>query len=541
MICSLYVSSIQAAQDWIAYITGFNNSNNQGRLAVIDVTNNVLLAPITVPAAGDLLAGIAITPNRQKGFFGSFDTANNLFAIDFSNNSITNIPNLNPIIFFGIAISPDGTKAYAVGADRSSIVNDAILVIDVATNTVITTITFPVNSRPFTMAITPDGTKGYVSVRNLDSVFVLDLLTNTIVGPPIPVGTLPQGIAILPDGTKLYVVNRRSNNVSVISTATNTVITTVQFPVNPNPTLFDLAITPDGSKVYITSSEPPPGIVNIIDTATDTIDPASPITIGSFPQGIFITPDGATAYAVNGNPDNTVSVIDLGTNTVTQTIPLGINFLIAITPDQAPIASFTANVQRAGSPTIFDASSSTPSPQSPANITIAKYDWDFGDGTTATTTNPVIAHTYVTGGTFTVTLTVTNSAGTSTTQTFTGRTVSNNGGPSARTSRTITVGANILPPNNVRGFQVENKWLNRTVLVNVIKWQAPISEEPPVAYRIFRDSLTNLIATVPARKKLIFQDSNIKKGVTYTYFIESVSASGDVSTAVQVIIFPKRD
>jgi PKD repeat protein len=40
---------------------------------------------------------------------------------------------------------------------------------------------------------------------------------------------------------------------------------------------------------------------------------------------------------------------------------------------------------------------------------IASYSWTFGDGATATLTNP--SHTYATGGTYTVTLTVTDNQG----------------------------------------------------------------------------------------------------------------------------------
>ena len=69
--------------------------------------------------------------------------------------------------------------------------------------------------------------------------------------------------------------------------------------------------------------------------------------------------------------------------------------------------------------------------------TIAAWAWDFGDSNTSTAQNPT--HVYAAGGTYTVTLTVTNSAGTSTTQTFTGQTVSNNGGPSAMASQPVTV------------------------------------------------------------------------------------------------------
>ena len=71
--------------------------------------------------------------------------------------------------------------------------------------------------------------------------------------------------------------------------------------------------------------------------------------------------------------------------------------------------------------------------------------WNFGDGNTLETSSPVVTHTYLFSGIYTVTLTVTNSAGTSTTLTFTGQTVSNNGGPSAQTSQTVQIFSLLFP------------------------------------------------------------------------------------------------
>lgn len=57
------------------------------------------------------------------------------------------------------------------------------------------------------------------------------------------------------------------------------------------------------------------------------------ITVGSSPTSIAITPDGASAYVTNYG-SNTVSVINLSTDTVTHNIPVGINPVsIAISPD----------------------------------------------------------------------------------------------------------------------------------------------------------------------------------------------------------------
>jgi PKD repeat protein len=67
------------------------------------------------------------------------------------------------------------------------------------------------------------------------------------------------------------------------------------------------------------------------------------------------------------------------------------------------------------------------------------YHWNFGDGQTITSSNPVVNHTYTAAGSYVVTLTVTNSGGTSTTQVFTGQTMTRHGGPSATIQKTIVI------------------------------------------------------------------------------------------------------
>jgi hypothetical protein len=106
---------------------------------------------------------------------------------------------------------------------------------------------------------------------------------------------------------------------------------------------------------------------------------------------------------------------------------------VAITPDQAPTARFTATFTKhkgdGWQKVEFDASDST----SPVGD-IAKYEWKFGDGHKVVTTSPRVWHTYHhlhDGERVHVKLTVTNTAGTSRSVVFTGRTVSNNGGSSA--------------------------------------------------------------------------------------------------------------
>jgi hypothetical protein len=86
-------------------------------------------------------------------------------------------------------------------------------------------------------------------------------------------------------------------------------------------------------------------------------------------------------------------------------IPLNVP-AVATTP---PTAVFSATSDPSTAGTVdFDATASTPS----TGATIQTYAWSFGDGTpTATTTTPTTTHAYATGGSHTVSLMVTDSAG----------------------------------------------------------------------------------------------------------------------------------
>src|SRR5581483_1774512 len=195
--------------------------------------------------------------------------------------------------------------------------------------------------------------------------------------------------------------------------------------------------------------------------------------------------------------------------------------LLSITPDQAPVALFTASGFQGGAPTIFDATLS----QSPTG-SIQTYAWDFGDGHTLNTSNPITSHTYTTGGVFTVTLTVTNSAGTSTQQVFTGAVVSRQGGPSAQFSENITIAAPIppipptppspgqpLPPSHFRYKVIKKKCGDDEhkccfKYTHVLKWN-PSPDPTVIAYQIVRNG--RLRFTIPANGPFVVIDKRGKK------------------------------
>jgi PKD repeat protein len=158
----------------------------------------------------------------------------------------------------------------------------------------------------------------------------------------------------------------------------------------------------------------------------------------------------ATGVALTAWEPTSVVPVNLATQTAGASISVAtwLNVQLAISPDQAPVASLTTTAGAAGSATSFNASASTV-----AYGAITSYAWNFGDGSTATTSSPTTTHVYAAAGTYTATLTETDAAGTSTAQVFTGQTMSRQGGPSAQTIRSVQVAppsrAVQPPPSNL--------------------------------------------------------------------------------------------
>lgn len=436
--------------------------------------------------------------------------SNNVTPVDIATNTA-----LPPISVgaepLSIAITPNGMTAYV-----PNFTDDTITPINVATNTAGTAFSAGL-SEPSAIAITPNGMTAYVTNFNSDTVTPINLATNAP-GTPIPVGVNPIAIAITPNGETAYVVNLTSDNVTPINLTTNTPGTPI--PVGSAP--MSIAIESTGQTAFVTNNSN--NDVTPITIATNT--PGTPIAVGAFPIGIAITPDSKMAYVANSD-ESDVTPINLLNNTPGTVIPIsaGPNS-IAITPDQSPVSSFTVTPGAPGMPSFFDGSASFSSVG-----TIVSYAWNFGDGNTAVTTGPTTTHTYTTDGPFLVTLTVTNSAGTSTTQTFTGQTVSNNGGPLAESSQLVSLTP--LPPSNFIGVVKKNKFLNKTEHILKATWTASTSIDI-VFYRIYKNG--KIVAQIPATSHLIFVTSVDSIHEAREYEIAAVNTANIESPHVPIVI-----
>ncbi len=261
--------------------------------------------------------GVALNPDGSRAYApnAADDTVS---VIDTATNTVIGAPigvGETPV---DVALSPDGTRAYVANSD-----DDTVSVIDTATNTVIETVS--VGLRPQRVVVTPDGAYAYVTNFSDGTVSVIDTADNTVVDT-VEVGNVPRGVAVSPDGTRVYTADSFDGTVSVIDTADNTVVATI--PVGNSP--FDVAVSPDGTRLYVINTGD--STVSVFDTESHTAI-GGPISVGLGSQRIAISPDGSRAYVTN-QADNTVSVIDTDAGVVVDTIGVGgAPFAITISPD----------------------------------------------------------------------------------------------------------------------------------------------------------------------------------------------------------------
>lgn len=440
VVASLATASQASART--AYVpTGFGNS-----VAYFPVqTPSPTVNSFTLSGAGS----VAITPGGSTTYVGN--NTGGVTPVPVA----THVPGSSISVSGSVpelAISPDGSKVFASDANGTS-----VKVISTGTNAVTATVPLGADNSPDGIAVSPDGTKVFATIpfstapgpgNSGGKVLVIDTATNAVVGDPIDIGLLagPRDVAFTPSGAKAYVSND-DGTVTVINATTKAVITTVS-GLGSSPSA--LAITPDGSEVYVANAAS--NNVSVIDTSTDTVV-GGPIAVGLQPNGVAITPDGSTAYVSNSNaslPGDPVIVSVINTEAKTAGAPVPVGTFpgpnpqaVAIVPDQGPSADFTDTPAQAGSPSTFDGSGSTD-----PDGTVARYDWDFGDGMLLLNGGPTPSHTYAAGGNYDVTLIVTDNEGCSATLIYTGQTAlcnPNTVDPASVTAQ-VTIAAAPTPP-----------------------------------------------------------------------------------------------
>jgi DNA-binding beta-propeller fold protein YncE len=351
---------------------------------------------------------------------------------------------------FGIAMAPNGRTVYV--ANHGS---DTVSAFAVDRRGALTSLG-PVRSgasSPKGVAVTPDGRHLYVAHglptdTDPDFVTMFDVHRDgsLTLRARTPIGESGQGVAISPDGRFLYVACQGSDEVFGFKIGRDGGLEPVPgSPVSVPRFAESPVVTPDSRALYVGSVGQAPDRIRAVSAFTIGTDgglelvPGSPFQAGLAPAGVIPTPDGRRLYVGNFT-SNEVSGFDIGSDGVLTQVagspfPSGGDAPsfqgIAVLPNQGPTASFSAGghgVVR------FDATGS-----SDADGRVARYDWDFGDGTGLRDGGATPSHVYRRRGSFRVTLTVTDDEGCATGLVFTGQSPLCGGSRAATAMRRVFV------------------------------------------------------------------------------------------------------
>jgi DNA-binding beta-propeller fold protein YncE len=400
---------------------------------------------------GALPVAVAVRPDGRSAYVVNY-SAGTVSQYDDATSGFL-YPKAPPAVSAGsfpsaLAVSPDGTSVYVTNAG-----NGTVSQYDVGAGGVLSPkapATVNAGSSPLGVAASPDGKSVYVANSSDGTVSQHAVGAGGVLSPKTPMtinaGTGPEAVAVSPDDTSVYVLNR-GGTVSQYSVGAGGVLS-AKNPATVGTGAYPtaIAVSPDGRNVYVTNqgngSLGSAGTVSQYDVGPGGVLSAkTPATVGtgSNPFGVAVSPDGKSVYVTNDH-DNTVSQYDVGAGgglSAKSPAIVGAGsepYGVAALPDQGPVAAFGVSGAPAGSATGFDGSAA-----SDPDGTVARYDWDFGDGTTAVNAGPMPAHTYGAPGSYTARLTVTDDAGCSTGFVFTGQTASCVGTAAATTTRAVTV------------------------------------------------------------------------------------------------------
>jgi len=468
-LVSAFIVPSMALANRNLYIAG----DFSGDVAALDIGAGGLLTPVSgspflTPGSETEPVSVAITPDgrhtyvtdagTEPGSVAAFSLASNGGLVPVAGSFLTG---LKPL---GNAVSPDGRFMYVVNRDSKDVT--AFEIHSTGAMTLVPGSPFPIGGEGVGIALSADGQSLYTQNKDgtVSALRVgLEGALVPIAGSPFPAGASPWAGAVTPDGRFLFVVNKDSNDVS-------------RFAISPDGTPIPLlgatpvgglsptaiAVAPDGRHLYVIFSSGVAGFA--ISSAGDLIPvPGSPVSAAKARVGV-VSPDGSKLYVgaegAGSNlygfaiaPDGSLAAVD-GSPSVSGIDTPDVQAM-AITPNQGPSAFFSATITE-GLPVLFNASGS-----SDADGSVVRYDWDFGDGTTALNGGVAPSHTYARPGTYQVKLTVTDNEGCSTSVVFTGQTASCNGSAAATAGAAVNFPVPAKPKLRLAGSKVQRlgKWL----------------------------------------------------------------------------------
>jgi DNA-binding beta-propeller fold protein YncE len=178
-----------------------------------------------------------------------------------------------------LSFTPDGQQVWA-----ASVTTNLVWVWDAATGAVLDAI--PLTGAPLRgatpegqagllgfneVAISPDGTRAYAVGPEAATVFVIEVASRQLLGS-VPAGERAHGIAVTPDGREVWTANR-SGSVTIIDATTLEVLDTLEVAPYANHVAFD-----DAGRAFVSRQDD----VAVIEVVSRTI--IAEIAVGSEPH-----------------------------------------------------------------------------------------------------------------------------------------------------------------------------------------------------------------------------------------------------------------
>ncbi len=357
-------------------------------------------------------------------------------------------PKTVPIVWAGgdlrsIAVHPDDASVYVTDAYWNKVRQ-----FDVGADGSLTEKTaFQVPAGPGTrgIAVSPNGLRAYVLVDSGIVVFDVGAGGALVRRTQVAVPSLAlDDVALTPNGANLYATSGdgRVFQFDVAADGSLTAKAPESVATAPGSAPVGLAVAPTGTAVYVAANSPSPALASVtgfVVGADGRLSAGGSADVTAAGQRLWYlsaSPDGKSLFAAGAD----AHLFDLGAAAAiapkaAPRLDLDSAVGVVVSPNQPPVASFaTAAPGIAGTPIVFDASGAAD-----PDGTIARYDWDFGDGTALLDGGPNPRHTYTGPGSYTVVLVVTDNEGASTTTIFTGGTALGNGEPVAQASQVIQI------------------------------------------------------------------------------------------------------
>jgi YVTN family beta-propeller protein len=230
-------------------------------------------------------------------------------------------PDITPLGAAAIGRGPIGD----VAANTAAVVvtnygDDSVSFVNAETLAVEDTIGLP--GEPFAAVVSDD--RAYVSTSSAsqDAVSVIDMNTKTVIATyPLAFGV--TALAISPDGKRVYAgrTGRDHVDVAVIDTTAER-IGTIDIATGAGIGVDAIAVDPTGKRLYVATTDARGSQLVVVDAETARVD--RKVWVGS-PIRDLAFADG-TAYVLTSDRarGGAVSVIDMSTNRITDTVELGV-------------------------------------------------------------------------------------------------------------------------------------------------------------------------------------------------------------------------